>query len=523
MKLTKFKDFLKKRITELEKEIDKIETKIKRMPKPENIKLSTYGSIKKLKTMYPESKKNIIKKIFGPTKKDIQKEIHFQELTKLNEKLKVTQEKKLELENTIISIENDTITKQLEKNIETLKAIVAFANEENLKSQDIIKLIVFVLKNSNTDINHIENKITQNIATFFKEDLTINKESKIETLQLLFDKLFFMIFDKKEFTELSLVITSIKNELELIKKTSSKSKEELITQKESIYELQKYLKGHEIIKIHPNILEFEQLLINSGIEESEISKLKEIMEEKIKKENEIKSQAEIEKLMNSLLSETEIKYINMTKTILNDQEENEVTIILQRIYDDIISLFKYLSLIGLTSEYDETTEIITQKISELKVIINNTKYSSERENSFYYITDKNNIPIVLHNIQMTDLVEHHDINRLFYQLASKNSEGNFMFQKGKIDFYEISNLSSSIIYVKNKNDIIVICLERKINYEAIEKRVNDTLINEIKNIINHKKTKEYKQLHKMYENLIIQALDLNNTKESIYIHQKKKD
>ena len=51
MKLTKFKDFLKKRITELEKEIDKIETKIKRMPKPENIKLSTYGSIKKLKTM----------------------------------------------------------------------------------------------------------------------------------------------------------------------------------------------------------------------------------------------------------------------------------------------------------------------------------------------------------------------------------------------------------------------------------------------------------------------------------------
>ena len=123
---------------------------------------------------------------------------------------------------------------------------------------------------------------------------------------------------------------------------------------------------------------------------------------------------------------------------------------------------------------------------------------------------------------MLDIVEHQAINKLLHTLAKKEQE-HFMFQKGGLDFYEISNASLSLLYVKYQNEIIILCLERKTRYENIKNRVNQTLINEIKGIINTPKTKKYKQLHKMYENLIIQALDLNHTKENIYIHQKKKD
>lgn len=514
-----FKIYLENRIALLHRELEIIINKINSLPPETEINLEMYGNLRELKKDYKESVSTPrIKSIFGPTKKDLKKYIYNKELSKLERKKTKLDKRINEIQDAINSIQNGKIKIQLNNSNEIIKEYFNFSVNNNYDSNRLIKGLLHIFRNT-IKTDKVESKIKQNILSFYSENDELIDNNSIDTIKLLFDKLFMVILSEKERETFSIAINSIMNKIELETASIEKdedSKEQLLIQKRSIQVLQTYIKDGMIIKIADSIEEFQKILELSGIDDRIKSYFLENMVNKIESAKQEKEAAEVEVLLQKYLTESELMYVEKAKELENEYTGDTLQLI-KRAKDDVISICKYLELtIGLQNQ-DESLDVLSKRVNVLKELVVNLESVNPDFTAFNYLTNSELIPYILRTIESLDITSYNSIYCLLKYLSDNKNEGIAIYQKDDIIVYEVTNTNHRLIFTKDEGVITIINIQNISSSPNII--LNNSIIEKIKENRRIQRSSEYKKLQANYENLIVRSLSLNEYEE---LHTPKK-
>lgn len=521
MKSISFNEFLAKKILELTNLVQKIEIKITTFPEPDNINLNEYGNLKELKTKYSKSQgKRIIKLILGPTKNDLKKFIYDQEISKLQKQKERIKEKINELQSALASYKDGTFKQPIYPNSYVVKTILAYSEEENIDSKEILKLLVSLFQKIDRTHEKALDKIESNIATFFDCHQNILKETDIQSLLFLFEKLIFTIIGPEKIDRYNISVMGLQNELRISHQLANEkvvTKEELLMEQEALNSLRQYIEGPQIIKIAFDLDNFASLLENSNLPTGVKASYYEKMQIAIKKEQEEKNKAQNIKLLEEFLKESDIEVFKEATALSETIEDIKFRELLERTTKDIISICRFLKLKPVQEEYQNSSDILMQKIVQLKIEINNIKNPNYGKSNLSYLTDTENYPIILRNIEVLDVTLYEEAYNLLNTLATNKNAGVMKSNQDGVTIYEIEGNLISLLYTKSINGAIVIGLK-----SAFNDLINNQVIAALKKRLAVKKTKESRMLDITHEELITEFLNLRNYEETVITLAKTK-
>ncbi len=531
MTLDKVKKYLTARISELKDELDiKIKTSDTFPKSYSDIKLEEYGSIDYLRRKYNQKGTfNIIRRIFGPDKTTIKKEILQDLKNEYSREIKELEDQIKELEQATKSIKANEFILSIIPGKYLIKEIIVMIENKTLTVEEGIKTLIKLFKVNKNKSSSIENKIMSNLADFYDEDNNIIKSAKLNTVILLFEKVFYLLLSTKEQSKLyvttTAIINQIKVEYEQQVNKGELSKEELQKRKDSLEALSEYYNQEKIVKTPDSLDEFRNLLAQSGLEKEVTNRLSLQMLDHMDLKEQQEEIRQIENTINKILGDNEKRYIEEARTILKENEQSELVELLRRIYNDTISICKYIPLTEGTNEYESALERLTDKIRELKLVINRYKNPSQefKKNNIYFATDHNMVPIIMHTIEGLDINHHDEVLTLLYSLVNNEKQRRLQFKKDKIDFFIIGNEHFSLIYAKKKNEIVIVNIIRTYELKSVEQTITKQEISSIQEVFSSKKNESYQALHDTYENLVLDSLQLNQHSDNLSLSKLKKD
>lgn len=519
--MEQLKMYLIEQVFLLEEEISILEKEQRKIPEPHKIDLQKYGSIKNLKKRYKNrNTRKILSLIFGPSKEELKKIIYSNEKNKIASKISYLKTKINEYNEAIDSIKGDNLTQELSGSNELTKAILAYSTENNINPKTIIEYLVKVYKSTKETIT-VESKIKHNIVNFFDNNTKVIYKDNIDTLKLLFEKLFIVILNSQEQEKYQITLEQIITEIQLQSKKiqTTEEKEDLKSKKAALIELQKYITGTEITAATDTLEEFKILLESAGIERTLIDEYLIKMEEKIKDEQEKVLQKETISIIKKHLTDYEIGVLKKATDLENKVSPEYKTIII-RAKQDVISLCRYIDMIELPEEYHATTEILSERVSTLKTLITNLEVSKKPESVFIYHTDKDLVPTILRDIESLDITAYGEILNSLNDLASYEIEDELYCEKDNYKIYVYPLALTRLIYTKIQDKIVILGITSNTTEKNLNNRITFIYLNQIKEIEEKINNEEFLNLQKTYETLVLNTLNLGEPKDIPILRKK---
>lgn len=508
--MKEFKKYLQTQLSILEVKLQSTLSETENLPVPQDIELASFGTKEELKKMYiRELKPNIIKRIIGPTKYDLQIHIKNKEHQRLYEERRILERQISQIKQALPLITEQGIVGEIWPNDELIKFILEYSSTRNINPKELLDFLVQLCKHSKEN-DKVEDKIKKNIARFFNEEDIIEEDSKLSTLILLFEKLFMAILSKEEQDRYSLVINQIIIQLrvEKDKVTKKETKPDLELQRRALIDLQDYINGTTIIKTL-DTKNFELLLDTAGIPHSSKLELIEKMELKIKEENEKIQRSQTIEAMKRFLTEEEIELVRQAElkenTLIGPLKD-----LLHRAKKDVISMCKYLSYVDGVVDLHESLEILTDRTRVLKHVLLNIEEEQKEPNTLFYVTDKEGVPLFLRNMELHEIAEYNTFYNLLYKVAI-NGRGKRLFNKDDINFYYIGSGQYKVVYVETKGTRIVLGIDSLNPSYSIKRNITSDMIEQIKEIELRSTHPVFKEIHATYENVILEALNIKET------------
>lgn len=520
--MEQFKLYLEEQVQIIENELTELKHTIDVLPPESNFPLSEYGDIKELTKEYRlKSNASFIKRLIPVSKKELINYVRTNELTKLELRKNRLEKVLSELNEAIKSIKDNQFTKELSRSNEIIKKLFDYSAISNLTSSELSRMLIIILKHTRIT-EHVISKIKQNIISYYNDEGILVKKDNYDTLRLLFDKLFMTVFTPREQDKNIISINEIMSHLKVehLEPSESKSKEDLLKERESLQILRTYIKDGRVVKSTSTIEEFQTLLSDANIEQGIAVTLVNQMEERIIRDNEIAEELKKQQVIKTYLSPEELLYI--TKAIeLETQTTGHLQALINRTKNDVISLCRYLDIIKDTEDYQETLDILSKRMAILKELINNLEKNTNKRNAFYYVTDSEQMPYLLRTIESLDITSYKDIYRLLLNLASHKQKGQLKEVVDGLNIYEINGDNYKIAYTRTYNEIIVINAYNS-TFSNQDSVLNKAIITRLKELIDQPKTKEVKRLHSQYESMILRALNLDIIDQPLTLTKKER-
>ncbi len=508
--MKQFKNYLQTQLSILEVKLQSIIKDIESFPSPELINPEDYGTKEELKKIYNEElRPNIIKRIIGPSKSDLQIHIKNREKVRLY-KIKSGMERQIsQIKETLPLLDELGIHGTIYPNEEIIRYILEYASTRNINPKEVLSFIVDICKYTQEN-DKVEEKIKRNISRFFDDTNTILEDTKLSTLTLLFDKLFNIILSKQENDKYTLVINQLMTQLKVDKDKVLKkeTKPELELKRRALIELQDYINGTQIIKTL-DIDNFSLLLKTADVPTKEREALITKMEIKIQEEQEEKERNLTIEALKRFLTEEEYELVRKA-----DIKERKITgplkDLLSRAKKDVISMCKYLSYFEEVTDTHESQEILDDRVRVLKHVLINIDEEEKEPNELFYITDKDGVPVFLRNLELHELSSYNRIYNLLYKVATK-VKGKKLFTQDNLDFYYIGNRDIKIVYTELHGIRIILGIDSLHPSNSIKNTITLDIIEQIREIECRSINPEFKEIHSTYENIILEALNLKET------------
>lgn len=518
--MKQFKNYLETQLNITKIKLKNIIAEIENLPDPQNIDITSFGTKEELKKMYiKDLRPNFLKRIIGPTKLDLQIHLKNKEHQRLYNEKRILERIIDQIKQTLEVINEQGIHGYIWPNDEIIKLMLEYASTNNVNPEELLIYLVQLFKNTKEN-DKVEDKIKKNIARFFNENYKILPDTKLSTLTLLFDKLFMTILNKEEANRYDLVINQIMVQLKVEKDKVTKKdiKPELELKRRALRELQEYLKGDKIDKTI-DLKNFQLLLDTAEIPKRHQEKLLKEMELKIQEENKELERKQVQDAILHYLSESQIEVLKQGEQLASTST-GDIRDLLNRAIKDVISMCKYLSYIDQIEDLHESLEILDERIKVLKSIIYNVKEENTEPNSLFYVTDKEGVPILLRNLEIYELTDYPAIFNLLYKTAT-NIKGKKFLTKENIDFYYFKSHQVRLIYAEIKGIRIVVGIDGHNPTSMIKKFITNDIITKIQEIEHHSISKEYKEIHATYENVILESLNIKEPTYTLSLKRKE--
>lgn len=518
--MEQFKIYLKTETIKLSEELQEITENIKNLPHEEIIITEDHNHIRKLKQEYRKnSKQTLLTKIKPITKKELSKYLKDKKYSELITKKKELTIKIDEINSLISVIKDNQITGEIKTSDEIIKLLFTYFSSNSISCQETITILLEILRNTKKT-DHINSKIKQNIVSLFNNSNELTTKENYNTIKLLFEKLFITLYTGKELEQNNHIITEIIIELKLqhTKENNLELKGNLISQRNALQELHKYIKNGEVIASIEDYTTFKELIKKSKIDSNLATTLLNQMEERIKKDRLLQEELERETALKNLLNKEEQAYIG--KAIeYESKTTGQLQSLISRTKNDVISICKYLQLVQNTTEFQNTIDVLSKRVSILKELINSLEKNENNKSVFYYLTNNESMPYILRTIDTLDITSHACIYSLLYQLSRNPDAGKLAQTIEGIRIYELKNESYQLKYIKFNNEIIIINLYSKY-FNPETPAIDNQLISQVKELINSSKKAETKNLHSKYEKLILKSLNQDIRQEKLTLSKK---
>lgn len=520
--MEQFKIYLIKELQKKENELVELKHTIDTLPPESQFPLSEYGDIKELTKEYQlKNNTSFIKRLIPVSKKELIKYVRINELSKLELRKNKLEQELSELSEAIKSIKDNQLTEKLSESNEIIQKLFDYSAISNLSSSELSKMLIIILKHTQ-NTKQVISKIKQDITSYYNEEGTLIKKDNYDTLRLLYNKLFMIMFTPQEQEKNIIYINEIMSHLKIehLEQTTSRSKENLLKERESLQTLRNYIQDGVVVKSTSTIEEFENLLTSANIERETATTLVTQMEEKIVKDNKLAEELKKQQVINAYLSPEELLYIS--KSIeLETITTGHLQALISRTKNDVISLCRYLDMTAYTEEHQEAVDILSKRMAVLKELIDNLEKNTNNKNAFYYVTDTEQMPYLLRTIESLDITTYKDIYRLLLHLANHKIKGKLKETIDGLNIYEINSNYCKILYVKTYNETIIINAYNSA-FNNQDSPLNSVIINHLKELISQPKTKAIKNLHAQYESMILRALNLDIIDQPLTLTKKER-
>ena len=517
--MKEFKNHLLTKQNIIELKLQSIIRDIETFPSPEEIDITEYGTKKQLKKMYNnELNPNPIKRIIGPTTKELQIHIRNREVFKLKKEQLQLEKKLSQINQALPQIGEYGIKGEIWPNDEIIKYILEYASQRSVNPKEVLLFLVQLCKHSK-DTDKVEDKIKKNISRFFDEKDRILPDTELSTLTLLLDKLFTAILTRNEGEQYTLVINQLMVQLKVEKDETLKkaTRPELEQQRKALIELQVYINGATITKAL-DIDEFKKLLDLADIGAYEKEEFISKMKTKIKEEQEKEQREKTLEALKRFLTDDELNLIKKAEQ-LEKTSIDEIRDLIKRAKEDVISMCKYLSYIENVLDMHESLDILSDRIRVLKNILSTHKNENKEPNSLYYITDKEGVPILLRNLEVHEITEYGIIYDLLYR-AALGEKGRRAFEKEGYNFSYLHHEKTKLIFTDTNECRIIVGINSQNPIKEIKKYVTKDVRKQIREIETRSCNPMYRDIQATYESVILEAL---NVKEVGYTLSLKKE
>lgn len=517
-------EYFQKKVEELSHELEDIELQISKIPDIDDINIERYGSKKELSKKIKKEKGFKVKRFFArQSTREIRKYIHQKEVENLILKQKRIK-KAIEQLNNFINNYNGydkSYAASIFPNNVIIKTLLEYGKISEEEYDSILDILINLFKSVNQDKESLLSKIEQDIGDQFDDDLNIVEGVSSKTLAFTFDKLMRVAVGSDYDSEFKASISALEVELKLREKfeDNQEKRDSLIETQNAIRELKEYILGERIIKVAPSIEYFEELVtkagINKTIKQQYVSKMSELINEREEKEN--------SELIKKFLSEDEQTILEKAQNVLNKTATPVLQSLLERLIKDIVSACKYMDMMFSKEELAESYELLAQKIETLKVALRKIKDGNNEEHAFCYTINNSNIPTMLFNIETIDDMLYGEILESLSELTKKSSDNNTICQAEGLQFKVQKGRNISVVYVEhNKNVIIISCLANHLlRMENLS--ISSSTLDSVKSVIASMSLPEFHKIQAIYEDLIIQTLDLKTIADDNTHYILKKD
>lgn len=513
--------FINQKIDKIKNELKKLQQQIKSFPSKDQIEYTDYGSKKAIKREYSQLKNK--KKHFFISKKskqELNNYIYERELSKLTNRTDELNEELYQLTEVTKSFIGEEFQAEIFPNDYVVESILEYSELVNLNSSSLIKMLISLFKRlTNTEKTFLKT-IEHNISEYFTDSYDLLKNINVSSLLFMLDKIFKTSCKSKTNKAYETSINSLKQEIKRRhnKQKTESSKKQLEHQKSAISELNKYIKDGQIIAPAPSVTFFEFLLEEANIDCSLRKKYSTLMEELINKLNPKESLYLIEKY----LSKAEQEEWRKANEFANNLPNPELSNFIKRILQDIISICKYIEAIDIESEKPLSYEAISLKLDLIQTIMYKLKNTKKNEHTFCYVTDTNNVPILLRNIENLDILRYNDILHTLERLA--NGESGEPIPSVDYQIIAIDGDNIRLYYSQKDKTIAIIGVigDKLTNDNSLY--LGSNVIQSLKRIFNNNQDANFNRTQHTYEEIILHSLDLFATNQTDSNHRllKKK-
>lgn len=513
-----FKNYLQTQLNIIEIKLKGILTEIENIPDPSNLDLASYGSNEELRKLYiKEMKPNIIKRIIGPTKLELQIHTRNRELLRLRKEKTSLERQISQIKQALPMITEQGIKGEIWPNEVIIREMFKYASTHNINPKELLYFLVDLCIHSKEN-DKVEDKIKRNLINFFDSEGNLLKDAKLSTVYLLFDKLFMTVFKVKELDEYEIIINQLYVQLRIEKDKLNKkeTKPELELRRRALIELQNYVNGTTIIKTLDTD-NFKLLLDSADIDRCTKEQLIYQMTLKIEEENRIIEREKTLEAMKRFLSEDELELVRQAE-LKENTTLGPLKDLLTRAKKDVISMCKYLSYFDQVIDLHEALEILNDRTRVLKNILSNLDEEIKEKNTLFYVTDKEGVPIFLRNLELHSIGAYGKIYDLLYKVAT-NTKGKRLFSKENLDFYYIGCSGIKVVYTDIANARIIIGIDSSHPSYSVKQTITKDVLEKIQEIQQKSFNPTFREIHSTYENVILEAL---NVKENGYTLSLKK-
>ncbi len=517
-----FIEYCNKRIGEILTKIKDIDETISKFPKQEDIKIENYGNKNEISRKIKRNTSHKIKNIFyHPSIGEIRKYIRKTEIENLKSRRKVLEEELNQLMKASKSFDLKTnrFISSIFPNNFVIKIMLEYGELGVEKFDSIISKLISLFKiSANTGNNNVISKIEHDISISFTDDGILKPEADGINMSFMIEKLFQITVGEDCVNKHEISISGIKTELE-IKCNSNQSSEEkrnkLLEKQKVIKELQQYIKNGIVVKATPSREYFENLLNKAGLSQNISKKYLYQMDKIISK---IES-FENEQLLRKYMSFKEVETLTKISEQIEEITIPEIKKFLLRTLKDVISICKYLELNPLQEEKDKAYEIIAHKIEVLKTAIACFYEEQSEKSTFLYISNSNECPNILSSIETADEHLYPEIYSLLDQLSNNCHQDNSIIVK-ETTFNIIEGEMLDLIYIPNTERATVVTIVNKTT--SPESVLTNNIIEAANRIKCVEKNNSFEKQHIIYEQIILQTLDLKRLNDQSDAYKLRK-
>lgn len=518
MDLLQFKEYLNTRVIALQKNLVSIETEISSLSLVKNFNLTEYGTREKFIQEYYNSKpKRLINIRLKPSEAKLQ-QFAYKYVYEALEKKKISIQRQIDELVYAIHRINDKglVTEEIFPINSVLSELLNYCQLNEIKVKDFLSQLSELSRPIERDPENAERVIISDLASYFDSNNELKTDFSVANILFILNKIFTTIIAQETEENID-YFEKVNSYLRSLKGTKPE-KEELTSQKRAIIELQRYLKGDEIISLPKNIDEFTKLLSLAGLNEEQVTTYTLLMKDAINSHQKTKEEIELERTMSFYLSDIDFASLAEADKLISTTDDIDTATLLSTIKNDIYSICKYIDFVKGTNDEQTSLEFLSQKLNSLRVIIDRAKNpTSVERNTFYYLTDSSHLPLLMANIELIDITLYEDIYSVLNDLGNNIASGTKIGEKEDIGIYRIYGKSTTIIYTKYNNEIIIVSI-KAFNSLKGKDQLSSKTFKAISKLHHTKKDEAINNLHNTYESLIASQLDLGKEHPKLTFH-----